>query len=133
MSEYDHQCAVVSWFKRQYPEYRECIFAIPNGSFLSGDKVKRGKQMNRLKKEGLKVGVSDLFIAVPLRGFHGMFIEMKDEGKTACSVSESQKRHISVMKAMKYKAGWCAGFDSAREFINDYMATDFESKKTKKI
>lgn len=36
--------------------------AIPNGSVLAGDPIQRARQMNRLKKTGLKVGAPDLIV-----------------------------------------------------------------------
>ncbi len=36
--------------------------AIPNGAVLAGDKASRGRQMNRLKRTGLKPGAPDLII-----------------------------------------------------------------------
>jgi len=66
LSEHDEQCAVVEWFKWRYPLWADCIIAIPNGSaFVGGKKDKSNLwRYNYLVKEGLKKGVSDLFIAV---------------------------------------------------------------------
>lgn len=36
--------------------------AIPNGSVLAGNAAQRGRQMNRLKRTGLKVGAPDIVI-----------------------------------------------------------------------
>ncbi len=65
MSEHQEQVDVVKWFKTQFPKWSECIIAIPNGSVLSGSIGQRCGQVNKLKKEGMKKGCSDLFIAVP--------------------------------------------------------------------
>lgn len=49
----------------------EMIFAIPNGG-------KRGKSVaGKLKVEGVKAGVLDLFISVARHGFHGYYLEIK--------------------------------------------------------
>jgi hypothetical protein len=119
MSEHHHQVAVVEWFKLQYPEYKDCIMAIPNGQMLGG----RNKfaLMNKLKKEGFKNGVSDLLIAVPKNGKCGLWVEMKDEGKTRCSVSDDQQDHLDLMIKMGYEGIWAAGSEIAIAAIKVYM------------
>ena len=96
--------------------------AIPNGAHLAGSPVQRARKMNRMKKEGFKNGASDLFVAVPCHGMHGLWVEMKNAGCTKSSVSKEQYEHIELMRSMGYAAGWCAGFEEARQFISNYMA-----------
>ena len=117
MSESEQQQMVVSWFRMQYP--KEIIFAIPNGSMLGGQN--RFKLATKYRKEGLLPGVSDLFIACPKGVYHGMFIEMKDKGKTYSSVSNEQKFFLESAISKGYLCGWAPGFDSAKEKIEDYM------------
>ena len=119
MSEHDEQKALVSWFKLKYPEY--FIIALTNGAMLAGNTASRSRQMNKLKAEGLVKGASDLFIAVPRNGKAGLFIEMKDKGKTLCHVKPEQKLFLEKVAAIGYAAHWCAGFDAAREVIEDYL------------
>ena len=121
MSEHDEQCAVIRWFNLQYQAYNGCLFAIPNGSVLAGNKSARARQMNALKAEGFKPGVSDLFLMVARGDHHGLFIEMKDKGKTACSVSDSQKAHLELAEREEYMACWCPGSESAINVIKEYM------------
>lgn len=121
MSERQEQIAVMDWFEKTYPKYYECLFSIPNGSQLAGNKAQRARQMNALKAEGLKPGVSDLFLMVARGGYHGLFIEMKDKGKTKCSVSDTQWEHIRAAREQGYMAEWCAGFDKAKDLITEYM------------
>ena len=122
MSEHTQQKMVVKWFKMQYKEYRDCIIAIPNGSHLAGKGSQRYSQVNKLKAEGMKSGVSDLFIAVPTPDWNGLWLEMKDEGKTISSVSKEQLAHLNLMSEMAYSAHWAAGFDKAKAIIEDYMS-----------
>lgn len=124
MSESIEQQAVITWFRTQYPD--KIIFAIPNGAWLSGDAKRRAMIMRKSKKEGLLPGVSDLFIPVPIMPtngswFHGLFIEMKAEGKTWCSVSPVQRQFLEDMVAQGYLAIWAAGFEHAKQIIEDYM------------
>lgn len=119
MSEHNEQTAVVEWFYYRYPRYRGCLFAIPNGSWLGGKN--RYAQVNKLKREGFKNGVSDLFLMVPAGEYHGMFIEMKDKGKTESSVSDDQKAHLILASEMGYRAVWAAGSVRAMNLISEYM------------
>ncbi len=73
------QIQCVEWFRLQYPSLKKLLFAVPNGSFLQGGKVKRAIQGKRLKKEGVVEGVSDLILAVPNKDYPVLFIEMKTE------------------------------------------------------
>lgn len=129
MSEHNQQVTVMNWFERAYPKYYECLFAIPNGAILAGNAQQRAKQMNYLKAEGYKPGVSDLFLMVARGGYHGLFIEMKDQGKTKCSVSKTQWEHINAAREQGYMAEWCAGFDGARELITSYMEMDEDERQ----
>ena len=124
MSEHDQTKAVVAWFKIQYPKYAECLVGSANGAHLSGKPWQKKKKMDKLKSEGLKVGASDFFIAVPRGGKYGLWVEMKDVKLTWCSVKKSQREHIDLMQEMGYEAIWCAGADIARTAIKNYMDSD---------
>lgn len=117
MSESSEQQAVVQWFRLKYPNYR--IIAIPNGSMIGG----RNKfaLIKKYKAEGMTNGVSDLFICVPRNGYHGLWLEMKDKGKTASSVSSDQKEWLYDMRHVGYSAGWVAGFEQAKGIIEEYL------------
>jgi len=124
MSEHDEQAAVVRWFKLQYPKYKDCILAIPNGSIINTGGKGGSKGIGRLKwliKEGFKTGVSDLFIAVPRNDFGGLWIEMKDVGKKERSVTKPQMDHLILMREVGYDAEWCAGFEEAKRVIETYF------------
>lgn len=47
------------------------LYAIPNGTFTGWQTAKR------MKREGVKSGVSDLHLPVPIGGFAGLWIEVK--------------------------------------------------------
>lgn len=71
-SEHDEQVTLFN-LAANYPEFAS-MFAIPNGGFRT--KATAGK----LKAEGVKSGVPDIFLPYPSRHYHGMFIEMKIPG-----------------------------------------------------
>jgi hypothetical protein len=85
MSEHDEQVLVIRWAKLQekrWPELRWLI-AIPNGAKLAYRKDENGRrkgpppQAIKLKAEGMKAGVSDLFLPFARGGFFGLWVEIK--------------------------------------------------------
>lgn len=114
------QVKVVSWFKWQYRALGNCLFAIPNGSVLAGDKKQRAIQMARLKREGVLPGVADLFLMVGRQGRHGLFIEMKR--KEGGKLSLAQKNFLTAAQNQGYQAVVCAGADEAINVIKDYLS-----------
>jgi hypothetical protein len=121
LSERQQQITVVEWWRWQHPKYEKCLFSIPNGTFLHGNEKQRCRQMSALKAEGLRPGVSDLFLMVARGGYNGLFIEMKDVKKTRCHVTEEQLEHLKRAKEQGYAAEWAAGADVAIKMIDKYM------------
>ena len=84
--------------------------------------------MARLKREGLRPGCPDLFLAVPksegsigggLRYlFTGLFIEMKRKGGKP---SVEQVGFAYMLKQQGYNALICEGADEAIRAINGYL------------
>lgn len=86
--------------------------AIPNG----GGRSKR--EAGRLKAEGVVAGVPDIFVAYPVPGFHGLYIEMKSlTGKP----SREQQDWIRDSLALGYQAAVCRGADEAMKVWLDYV------------
>jgi len=81
-----HQKALFAWVAQQtdYPELK-LAFSIPNGGLR--DKVTAA----RLKAEGAKAGVWDIFLPVPRGRWHGLFIEMKVGGN---KLTKPQKEFV---------------------------------------
>ncbi len=118
MSESTEQQLTVSWCRLQYPKYR--IISIPNGQMIGG----RNKfaLIKKYKAEGLSPGVSDLLLCVAKKGYHGLWIEMKDKGKKASNLSPDQVYWMSDMRDAGYRAEWAAGFDEAKKIIEEYLS-----------
>lgn len=123
-TEHAHQVAVFIWAndnKAMYPELAS-LFAIPNG----GERVKAIAA--RLKAEGVKSGVSDIFLPVARMNrervgghavyYHGLFIEMKVPGRHA---TDEQKAFIELMKLRGYAATVCRGWIEARDVLLSYL------------
>lgn len=89
------------------------LFAIPNGG------SRRPIEAAIMKGEGVRAGVPDLFLAYPRGVLHGMFIEMKRQGKS--SVSADQKKWIDRLSAAGYSAVVCRGCPAAVAAIEEYL------------
>lgn len=97
-SEHDLQVACVNWFRLSYREYSDLLIAIPNGGY-------RAKSTARyMKAEGQKVGVPDLFLAVPSGKYHGLWIEMKNDKKSADTLHVSTSTLIAPHKRGLYQS-----------------------------
>jgi hypothetical protein len=110
MTEHQMQVKLVQYIRTFYPDI--LIFAIPNGAAVSG------KNRLRLYKEGLLSGVPDIFIATPLNGFNGLFIELK----TLTGIeSNNQKRIREVLINNGYLVYVARQLDTALNLIEDYI------------
>ena len=71
-----------------------------------------------LKRMGVKSGVADLFIAIPSKGYNGLFIELK----VGCNkLSDNQCEFLERMLSKGYQALCCYGFEEAKGVIQDYL------------
>ena len=113
LSEHEHQKIVIS-FCGKHPEL-SVIYANPNGGLRDiGTAIK-------LKAEGVKKGVPDLFLPLAKKGYHGLFIELKTETGRA---SKEQKEWIEKLSANGYHAAICVGYKSAIELLKDYAGIE---------
>ena len=89
------------------------IFSIPNGGrrdLITGA---------RLKAEGLKKGVPDLFLPTPRLPHCGLFLEMKR--KSVGRVQDNQNEWIAYLNKAGYLATVCYGWEEARTVILTYL------------
>lgn len=124
MSEHSEQARIVEWAQREAFTYPELglLFAIPNGAKLPFSRDRRGRrfspQAKKLKKEGLRAGVPDLFLPVARMGFHGMFIELKTGRNTPSGV---QVEFLDALSQQGYYATVCWGAEEAIQAIKAYL------------
>ncbi len=110
-TEDEEQAALFEWASH-YPELR-LMHAIPNGG-------KRNIQTAvKLKRTGVKAGVPDIFLPLPVKGSHGLYIELKRQA--GGRVSEEQKQWLSELNAAGYTAVVCKGFAEAVKAIRRYV------------
>ena len=111
-TEHAQQAALFAYIAQQtdYPELK-LAFSIPNGGLR--DKVTAA----RLKSEGCKAGVWDIFLPVPRGPWCGMFIEMK-AGKNRLT---EMQREFRDNLAGNYRFAVCYGWEEARDEMMRYM------------
>lgn len=114
-SEHSHQVALFAWFgehRHLYPQTR-WLFAIPNAN------------SHHLVSEGVKGGVPDVALMLPVYPFHGLFVEMKipaKGSKRAGVVSSAQELWHIQLKSQGYKVVVCYGWEDAKNTIVEYIA-----------
>jgi len=122
LSEHQEQVLLIQWAKlhaKKYPEL-ELLFAIPNG----GDRNARvGKKM---KDEGARAGVPDLFLPAARNGRHGLFIELKTPARKPKragkgGVSADQEWWIDRLNNQNYAAVVCYGWKEAAAILEGYL------------
>jgi len=118
-----HQAALFRWarVKRvmvngELGWLADYLFAIPNGG------RRDAREAARMKAQGVKAGVSDLHLPIPVEGKHGLWIEMKAPKPAQVRVSAEQKAWIEKMNALGHEAVVCRGFDEARAVIEAYLS-----------
>lgn len=112
-SESDEQKALIKWWSVQFPQWDILLFHIPNGG------LRNLKTAVRLKSEGVKAGVADLFLAVPNMEYHGLFIEMKRQQGN--KQTELQKIFQDEVEKQGYKYILARGWEKAKTGILEYL------------
>ncbi len=114
-SESEEQQALFEWVEAntyKYPELK-AFYHIPNEG-------KRSKYEGaKLKREGLKEGVSDNCLPVKKCGFGSLYIELKK--RQGGVVSDAQSDWIELMKEVGNAAFVCYGWEQARDRLVEYL------------
>lgn len=109
--EVDH-INTINWFNFEFPELEDDFHHFANERKCS---VMEGR---KLKRMGVKKGVLDFHLAIPLNGAHGLWIELKvGKGK----LSPEQIEFIKRKTQRGYIAVAVWGFEAAKETILTYL------------
>lgn len=113
-TESEEQIALFDWAELQAKHTPELkyLFHVPNGG------LRNKATAARLKREGAKPGVPDIYLDVPRLGYHGLRIELK---RMTGRVTDSQADWLNWLKGQGYFAVVAYGFDEARRFIMEYL------------
>ena len=123
--EHELQKACVNWFGYQYPHLKDLLIAIPNGG------KRHVKTAAKLKAEGVKAGVPDLFLAAPVgykveangrkiieHLFAGLWIEMKTPKGV---IRDSQQKYLDRLSEFGYSTVVCRSFEEFTKSIETYL------------
>jgi hypothetical protein len=120
------QAWLVQWFRLKFPD--KLIVASANGG------SRNAKEAVNLKREGVLAGAPDLVIYCARRGYHGLFIELKDPGSSERAkgrLSTVQGNMLNRLNAEGYYAVCCWGWLQAKEVINWYLGEDVVNPSVK--
>lgn len=110
MNEADEQRQLIQYARGK--PWGQFLFHVPNESVGGYGWMIRNRQM------GMRKGVPDLMLPIPMHGYHGLFIEMKT--KTG-RLSEHQRRWIEALNKFGYLAVVAHGWEEAKCSILSYL------------
>ncbi len=109
--QFDH-ISVVNWFHKEFPELADDFHHFANErkcTFATG---------KLLKSMGVKKGVADFFLAIPMNGKSGLWIELK-VGKNKPTKEQSQFLARKLLRGYEALCVWGAG--ATKEIILYYL------------
>lgn len=109
-SEHQIQCAWFAWWNHTFDP--ALAWAIPNGG------LRHIGVAQKLKAEGVRSGVPDVFIAMPVRNYHGLFLEFKTP-KGVLSVT--QKLYAQKLVEQGYQVKTVRSVDEAIQTTLEYL------------
>lgn len=123
-----HQIALFAWSALQqhtFPELR-WMHHIPNGGSRGGDRTSRAIAGARMKAQGVRVGVADIFLPVKRANWSGLYIELKKPSERPKrggkgGLSDDQIAFGEFVQQQGF--GWvcCYSWEEARDVLVAYL------------
>lgn len=120
--EHDEQVSLFHWVALKSGRYAELnlLHAIPNGGHRNIVVARK------MKAEGVKPGIPDMFLPVARQGFHGLYVEMKAQSSRPKrggkgGLSPEQEKWIRRLRAQGYRVEVCYGWKEAAAVLEDYL------------
>lgn len=110
--EHQIQASCIRWFRLQYPQLKNILFAIPNAARRS---ARNGAYM---KEEGMLAGVSDLILLKSNRFYSALCIEMKRPGEYQNPI---QKEWQKAVESVGNKYVVCRSLEEFIAEVTDYL------------
>ncbi len=120
--EYIVHRSICEWLKYQHPY----LLFHSDAMGLNLSKAQRGmfKPLRKMR------GFPDLMILHPTKNYHGLFLELKADGKSpfkqdgevkADEHLQMQAQYHGCLRAVGYAACFAVGFENAKEIIDGYL------------
>lgn len=102
----------MSWAKKTKDSRLELLLHIPNGGY------RRPREAVLLKASGVRPGVPDLFLPVPIGRYVGLWIELKaPDGRVSAVQSEFMERLVRMGYAGMVAYGWREAADGIESYL----------------
>lgn len=75
----------------------------------------------KFKRMGVLPGFPDLFVFIPTKEYHGLFVELKRANYPIGNIPIEQFNFMNLLKDLGFSANICKGFDEAKKVIVDYL------------
>lgn len=119
-TESEIQQAVMKWWALAHRglgvRHERLLMAFP----MQGQRTARNGA--RMKAEGMRAGLADMFAAVPRGTFHGLWIELK-RPKPRGVVSQEQRDFLQSVYEQGYACKVCYGFGECTKAITEYLTS----------
>ena len=114
MSEHTEQAALFEWaaWNQAKDAALNMLYSVPNGG--KRDKITAA----RMKREGQKAGIPDVFLPVARGGYHGLYLELKiGRNKT----SAEQDAWLARLAGEGYAVTVAYGWQQAARVVVEYL------------
>lgn len=124
-SEATEQERVVRWaaFYEKDCDKLALLFHVPNGG------SRNQLEAANLKRQGVKAGVPDLCLPVPMGEKHGLYVEMKWKNN---KTTEKQDWWLEKLKQQGYETAVCYSADEAMDTIAKYLGIEEVTGRSQK-
>jgi hypothetical protein len=103
---------IVNWFNYQFPELSDDLHHFANERRCS---IQQGRLLKRM---GVKRGVSDFFLAIPVNGKSGLWLELKVGNNKP---TKEQRAFVARKASRGYEAVIVWGYERAKQTILAYL------------
>ena len=109
-------------------QYRDVLFRT---DFAAGEKLSMHQAIRNKQLQAVR-GWPDIFISEPRGQYHGLFIELKEQGTklflkdgsfTTNAHLKEQQDVLDMLTSRGYMAVFCVGFEQTKQTIDDYLAS----------